>query len=166
MAERDGKDQEEDSPKQAGSCWFARPCWLATRGANWYPPDVLFADAMTFFSGVTLVLLCFVFSSFMLLLKPRPFRSIALRYAGAPVATPRVSFFLPLGLCRRCRFFEYYLYHFRFFSVWKVRRMFFPSEWCFSTLWPRAGVFDIRLCEKSINQSIMVTARYSNQQGS
>ena len=26
MLERDGKDQEEDSPKQAGSCWFARPC--------------------------------------------------------------------------------------------------------------------------------------------
>ena len=25
MPERDGKDQE-DSPKQAGSCWFARPC--------------------------------------------------------------------------------------------------------------------------------------------
>ena len=24
--ERDGKDQEEDSSKQAGSCWFARPC--------------------------------------------------------------------------------------------------------------------------------------------
>ena len=26
MPERDGKDQEEDRPKQAGSCWFARPC--------------------------------------------------------------------------------------------------------------------------------------------
>ena len=26
MPERDGKDQGEDSPKQAGSCWFARPC--------------------------------------------------------------------------------------------------------------------------------------------
>ena len=26
MPERNGKDQEEDSPKQAGSCWFARPC--------------------------------------------------------------------------------------------------------------------------------------------
>ena len=25
-AERDGKDQEEDRLKQAGSCWFARPC--------------------------------------------------------------------------------------------------------------------------------------------
>ena len=26
MPKRDGKDQGEDSPKQAGSCWFARPC--------------------------------------------------------------------------------------------------------------------------------------------
>ena len=26
MLERDGKDQGEDVPKQAGSCWFARPC--------------------------------------------------------------------------------------------------------------------------------------------
>ena len=26
MPERDGKDQGRDSPKQAGSCWFARPC--------------------------------------------------------------------------------------------------------------------------------------------
>ena len=26
MPERDGKDQGEDSPKQAGSCWFACPC--------------------------------------------------------------------------------------------------------------------------------------------
>ena len=25
MPERDGKDQGEDSPKEAGSCWFARP---------------------------------------------------------------------------------------------------------------------------------------------
>ena len=26
MPERDGEDQVEDSPKPAGSCWFARPC--------------------------------------------------------------------------------------------------------------------------------------------
>ena len=46
MPERDGKDQGEGIPKQAGSCWFARPCWLATSGANLYPPGVWFADAM------------------------------------------------------------------------------------------------------------------------
>ena len=26
MPKRDGKDQGGDSPKQAGSCWFAHPC--------------------------------------------------------------------------------------------------------------------------------------------
>ena len=26
MHERDGKNQGEDSPKQAGACWFARHC--------------------------------------------------------------------------------------------------------------------------------------------
>ena len=72
MTERDGKDQGEDSPKQAGSCWFARLCRLATSGANLYPPGVWFADAMASFFGVTLVFFCFVFV-FMLSLKPRPF---------------------------------------------------------------------------------------------
>ena len=43
--------------QQAGSCWFARPCRLATSGANLYPPGVGFADVMTSFSGVTFVLL-------------------------------------------------------------------------------------------------------------
>ena len=61
MPEREGKYQEEDSPKQAGSS-----------GANLYPPGVWFADVMTSFSGVTFVLFCFVFV-LMLSLKPRPF---------------------------------------------------------------------------------------------
>ena len=72
MHERDVKGKGEDSPKQAGSCWFARPCWLATSGANSYPPGVSFADVMTSFPGVTFVLFCFVFV-FMLSLTPRPF---------------------------------------------------------------------------------------------
>ena len=72
MSERDGKDQGEDSPKQAGSCWLARPCRSATSGANLYPPGVWFADAMSSLSGVMFVLFCFVFV-FMLLLRPRPF---------------------------------------------------------------------------------------------
>ena len=38
MPERDGKDQGEDSPKEAGLCWFARHSWSATSGANLYPP--------------------------------------------------------------------------------------------------------------------------------
>ena len=72
MSERDGKDQGDDSPRQAGSCWFARPCLPATSGANSYPPGVWFADVMPSFSGVASVLFCFAFV-FMLSLKPRPF---------------------------------------------------------------------------------------------
>ena len=34
MLERDWKEQEQDSPKQACSCWFARHSRLATSGAN------------------------------------------------------------------------------------------------------------------------------------
>ena len=64
MAEREGKDQGEDSLKQAGSCWFARPCYLATSGANLCPPGVWFADVMTSFSGVTFVLFCFALLRF------------------------------------------------------------------------------------------------------
>ena len=65
MPERDGKDQGEDCPKQAGSCWFARPCRLATSGANLYPPGVWFADVITSFSGgVTFVLFCFALLRF------------------------------------------------------------------------------------------------------
>ena len=47
MPERDGKDQEEDSPKQAGSWRFARPYYVATSGANLYPPGIWFEDVMT-----------------------------------------------------------------------------------------------------------------------
>ena len=72
IPERGGKDQGEDSPRQAGSCWFAHPCRLATIGVNLYPPDVWFADTMPSFSGVTCILFCFVFV-FMPLMKQRPF---------------------------------------------------------------------------------------------
>ena len=52
MPERDGKDQGEDSSKQADSCWFARRSGLATSGANLYPPGVLFAYVVSSSSAV------------------------------------------------------------------------------------------------------------------
>ena len=58
MPGRDGKDQREDSPKEAGT--------------NLYPTGVWFADVMTSFFAVTFVLFCFVFV-FMPLVKPQPF---------------------------------------------------------------------------------------------
>ena len=88
MPERYGKDQEENSPKQAGLCWFARHSWLATIGVNSYPPGVWFADVISSCSGVTFVLLCFVFIV-LLSLKPRALVQsfFILRYACAPTAT-------------------------------------------------------------------------------
>ena len=40
MLERDGKDQGQESPKQACSGWFACHSGLATSGANLYHPGV------------------------------------------------------------------------------------------------------------------------------
>ena len=46
-----------------------------------------------------------------------------------------------------------FLYHFRFLFVWRVRRTLFPSGWCFFYLVTTSSIFDISLCENSINQS-------------
>ena len=56
MLERDGKDQGQDSSKQACLVWFARHSWYGTSGTNLYPPGVWFADVKMSFSGVTFVL--------------------------------------------------------------------------------------------------------------
>ena len=37
--------------------------------------------------------------------------------------------------------------------MWKVRRTFFPSGWCFFYLVTTGWIFDIGFCENSINQS-------------
>ena len=79
-------------------------------------------------------------------------RSIVFRYAGAPIAR-RVSFFLLF--IWKCRLFRVFvLYHCRFLFVWRVRRTFFPSGWCFFYLVTTSWIFEISLCENSINQSI------------
>ena len=50
-------------------------------------------------------------------------------------------------------FFRVFLYHFHFLFAWRLRRAFFSSGWCFSTLWPRTGsLISDYLCENSINQ--------------
>ena len=61
MPERDGKDQREDSPKQACSCWFARHGCLATSSADLYPPGVWLRGVISFFCGVTFVMFLFRF---------------------------------------------------------------------------------------------------------
>ena len=74
-------------------------------------------------------MLCFVFRLYAFV-EAAALRSVVLQYAGAPIAT-RVSF---LWFISRCRFFRVFLYYFHFLFVWRVRRTFFPSEWCRTTL--------------------------------
>ena len=131
MPERDGNGQGEDGPKQAGSsCWFARPRWLATSGANLYSPG----GYMLPFFGFTFVLFCFVFVFFMIFsLKPRLLvhTFFVFRYACAPTATR--SCFLAAGACVlfrclfflflilwRCRYFPVFLYNYHFVFVCRV----------------------------------------------
>ena len=89
-------------------------------------------------------------------------RSIVLRAAGAPIAScvcVCVFFF-------RCRFFRVFFVPFPHslrccccILVWRVRRTFFPSGWCFFYLVTTGWIFDISLCENSINQSIKESRR-------
>ena len=115
-----------------------------------------------FLSGVTFVLFCFVFHLYAFV-EAAALRSIVLRYAGVPIAI-RVSFFLLLVW--RCRFFRVsILYHFRFLSVWRERRTFFPSGWCFFYLVTTGWIFDISLlCEFSVN-SIKIQCKDINWLG-
>ena len=111
-----------------------------------------------FFSGVTFVLFCFVFRLYDVV-EAAALRSIVLRYAGVPIATRDsiFSFFLS--------FFSFFLFFVYLevsifpsivsaFFVWRVRRTFFPSGWCFLLPCDHGLDFYISLCENSINQSI------------
>ena len=108
-----------------------------------------------FFSGVTFVLLCFVFRLYAFV-EAAAFRSVVLRYAGVPIATCVSSFFFFLFcLFGDVSFSEYFLYHFRFLLVWRVRCTFFPSGWCFFYLVTTGWILDISLlCRIQSNQSI------------
>ena len=82
---------------------------------------------MASFSGVTLVLLCFVFRLYAFV-EAAALRSIILRYAGVSIATRFV--FFSLLFMWRCRFFRVFLYHFRFLFVWTIEyivRSFLPN---------------------------------------
>ena len=107
-----------------------------------------------FFSGVTFVMFCFVFRLYAFV-EAAALRSIVLLDAGVPIAT-RVSFvlyFFIFCLFGDVAFPEYFLYHFRFLFVWRVRRTSFPSGWCFFYLVTTGWVFDISFSKNSINQS-------------
>ena len=101
-----------------------------------------------FFFGVPFVLVCFVFRLYAFV-EAAALRSIVLRYAGVPIAT-RFFLFLFFFLLEMS-LFPSVLYHFRFLFVWRVRRTFFSSGWCFFYLVTTGWIFYISLCENSIN---------------
>ena len=86
-------------------------------------------------------------------------RSIVLRYAGVPIATP-VSFFFFFSFFLfiwRCRFFRVFFSTISAFSLYRkyVVRSFLPDGvFCFFYLVTTGWIFDTSLCENSINQSI------------
>ena len=62
-------------------------------------------------------------------------------------------------------FFEYFLYHCRFFFVWSLRRNVFSSRMVSFYLVTTGWIFDISLRENSINQSIINRCRYMKPGG-
>ena len=113
---------------------------------------------MMSFSGVTFVLICFVFRLYAFV-EAAALRSTVLRYAGAPIAT-RVSLFFPVYLemslfpsicfCTISAFSLYGEY---------VVRSFLPDGLVFFYLVTTGWIFYISLlCENSTNQSKAVVS--------
>ena len=125
MSERDddGKDQGEDSPKQACSCWFARHSWLATSGANLYPPGVFVRRFDTDMMQGTCVLYClslaFLFFIFLLfcVFFFFSFSYFCFHWIRGPSFNRPIIFFL-------YRFFSSFVHHCCFLFIWRVRRTF------------------------------------------
>ena len=132
MPERDGKNQEEDSPKQAGSCWRS-PLLTSHTWRELVSSERLVCRCHGIFSLVRFILFCFVFRLYAFV-EAVALRSIVLRYAGVPIATRAYflrSIFFPffIFLFGDVVFSEFLFcfYCFRFLFVWRVHRTFFPS---------------------------------------
>ena len=100
---------------------------------------------MTSFSGVTFVLFCFVFV-FMLSLKPRPF--VQSSFDMQAPRQPYVFFFL------RCRFFRVFFVPFSLSLCMESTSYVLSFRMVLFYLVTTGWIFDIGLCENSINQSI------------
>ena len=155
MPEHNGKNQGEDIPQSKR----ARAGSLAIVG---YPQVartcILRANVVLFFSGVTFVLLCFVFV-FFTCIKAAAVRSIVTRYVCTPVAirsylTTVSSFlFFLFFFCGDVAFAEYFCTILLPFSlcVKSTSIRFFPSG-CVFLPCDNGLDFDISLCDTSINQ--------------
>ena len=108
-----------------------------------------------FFSGVTFVLLCFVFRLYAFV-EAAAFRSVVLRYAGVSIATCVSFFFFFLFLfIWRCLFFRVFFVPFPLSPCMESTLYFFPSGWCFFYLVTTGWIFYISLlCRIQSNQPI------------
>ena len=127
MPEYDGKDQEEDSSKQVGSCWFARPSLLTSnkwRELASHRRLVCRCHDVFLWYYLCVVLLRFRLYAFV---EDAALRSIALRYVGAPIAT-HVSFLFPF-VYLEMSLFPSIFYTFAVFSLYGeyVVRSFLPD---------------------------------------
>ena len=114
MPERDGQHQGEDSPKQAGSCWFACHSWLATSGANLYPP------------GACRVVFLWCYFFFFRHHRLRPLSSLfRLHFVSLEMSRFPSFFLVPLPFSRCMESTSYVS----------------PSRMVFSYFWPQAGFF-------------------------
>ena len=111
---------------------------------------VWFADVMTSFSGVTFVLCCHVFV-LMLSLKPRPFLQSFFDMQAPRL--PRVSFLFPLFIWR-CRFFQVFFVPFPLSLCMESTSYVLSFRMVLFYVVTTGWIFDISLCENSINQSI------------
>ena len=156
MPERDGKDQREDSPKQACSCWFARHGCLATSSADLYPPGVWLRGVISFFCGVTFVMFLFRFR-LLVFIKAAAFNffsiCIALTVTRSYLKTVGVLFyFVYIFLLGRCCFSRFFCTMLPFPLLDGEFLVQFPSGWCLLP-YDHGLDFDITSGENSINQS-------------
>ena len=102
---------------------------------------------MAFFLWYYICLFCFAsFFASMLSLKPRPFNRPSICRRSDSHSCFFILVFFLFCLFGHVAFSEYFLYNFRFLFVWRVRRTFFPSGWCFFYLVTMGWIFDISLC--------------------
>ena len=125
MPERDGKDQGEDSPKRAGSCWFARPLLTSHKWRELVSSGRLVCryHDVSHWRYLCYVLLRFRLYAFV---EAVALRSIVLRYAGAPI-TPRVSFSFSFS-----------------FSFVYLEMSLFPSIFCTTAVFSLNGEYVVR----------------------
>ena len=125
MPERGGKDEGEDSPKASGLVLVRSPLLTSHKWRE-------LVSSGRMLCSLSLVFGLFVLFRFRLYAffveEAATLRSIVLQSAGAPIATHTCFFLFSFCLLGDIAFSELFLYHCRFLFVWRVRRMFFPSE--------------------------------------